>query len=89
MVVCVNRPLGLFYRINTKDHWRPAVALKKTLTENTFLEHDSFLECGDPLDLDDYVIEEAIRKNGVVGRVSASVCNDVISALDKARDLLP
>ena len=56
MVVCVDATNGYFFRINTKGHWQHSVPLSKK-DHGTFLDHDSHLECGDPLELDDYVID--------------------------------
>lgn len=50
MVACVEPEKGFFYRINTKP-WRPAVELAKA--DHRFLDHDSYLECGDPMEIDD------------------------------------
>jgi hypothetical protein len=87
MVACVEPDQGFFYRINTKGHWRPAVRMPKA--EHQFLDHDSHLECGDPLEIDDYLIEEGLRERGVIGSLSASVCRSVEAVLDQARTLSP
>ncbi|WP_375450608.1 hypothetical protein [uncultured Devosia sp.] len=81
MVVCIHPANGWFYRINSKGHWRPRVAV--ALAEHGFLDHDSFVECGDPLELDDYVVHEALERHGIVGTISASACPGIIAALDE------
>jgi hypothetical protein len=87
MVACVEPDQGFFYRINTKGHWRPAVSLLKS--EHPFLAHDSYLECGDPLEVDDYLIEEGLRARGVIGSLSPNACRSVEAVLDQARTLSP
>lgn len=75
MIVAIRPDLGWFYRINTKP-WKPAVPLIR-MPLHPWLDHDSFLECGDPLELDDFTIEESLRRHGVVGRVDPSLAEPV------------
>jgi len=86
MVVSIHPEEGWFYRINTKNVWRPAVPIKCG-PEHPFLDHDSHIECGDPLMLDDYLVEQAIKKLGVIGTVSKALCEPMIEALNEARYL--
>lgn len=85
MVVCIHPGKGWYYRINTKGHWRPCVALP--LSDHAFLRHDSFLECGDPLELDDFMIEDAIQQSGIIGRLSPSICAGIVLALAECRTI--
>jgi hypothetical protein len=78
MVVCVEPFIGLYYRINTHDNWRPCILID--LHSHAFLKHDSFIQC-EILELDDYVITQALNKGGVIGRISISVCDALIEAL--------
>ena len=87
MVVCVEPEAGYFFRINSEPKWRGPVLLKKI--ENTFLHHDSYLECGGPLDLDEYVVNEALRGKGVIGRVNDNVVGEIIATLEKAYTVSP
>src|SRR5215203_1726956 len=65
MVVCISPELGLFFRINTEPNWQTSIKLFRG-PNHLFLEHDSHLECGEPLDLDEYVVEESIyRERGI------------------------
>jgi hypothetical protein len=84
MVVAVCPELGWFYRINTKP-WTPAVKLSREL--HPWLRHDSFLECGDPLELDDYTILESLRHHGIVGRVDRSLAQPVVEIVRQMRTL--
>lgn len=77
-VVCVEASLGLFYRINTKK-WRPVVFLSKM--DHPFLDHDSYIESGDPLEIDDYIVNESIRKKGIIGQISNEVALKIIAHL--------
>ena len=67
MVVCLDNAEGLFLRINTGDKFRPCVGIAKR--DHPFLDHDSYVECSLNV-LDEYVIEEALAQDGVIGRVN-------------------
>jgi hypothetical protein len=73
MVVCIDPEKGWFFRINTK-RWPIAVPL--LAAENEWLRHDSFLECGEPLEIDSYVISK--------GRVIGAVCSAAIPLIAAA-----
>jgi hypothetical protein len=83
MVVCVEATLGLFFRINSRASWQQSLPLKKGV-DHPFLDHDSFLECGDPLELDDYVIDESLRQKGVIGTLSQALIPDILQAVHAA-----
>lgn len=83
MVVCIEPGLGLFFRINTRPWQIPAALVR--LPDHPFLDHDSFLECGEPLELDDYIVDEALRRRGVIGRIAPATVPEILSALDQAR----
>lgn len=85
LIVCIHPKNGWFYRINTKP-WRPAVLITKE-PHNTFLDHNSYLECGDPLELDDYIIQEAIDRYGVIGTLHVEVCDGIKKYLAVANTL--
>jgi hypothetical protein len=85
MVVCLEPVLGLFFRINTDPKWQTPVKLQKE-PHHRFLEHDSHLECGDPLELDDYIIEQSIeRRGGIIGCVHQSLAPLIYAAIKSAR----
>jgi hypothetical protein len=70
MVVCIEPDLGWFYRINTKARI-PAILLRKS--DCPFLDHDSYLECGAPLEIDETIVDEALRYTGQpIGRLPAT-----------------
>jgi len=79
MVVCVEADAGFFFRINEKK-WQTGVPLKKK-DHPKFLTKDCHLECGEPLELDDYTIEEAIRDKGILGQISPALVQAICSAL--------
>jgi hypothetical protein len=83
MVVCVEAKLGFFFRINTRPNWQQSLLLKKG-TDHPFLDHDSYLECGDPLELDDYVVEQSLDGKGVIGTVSQALIPDILKAVRAA-----
>lgn len=85
MVAAIHPERGWFYRINTKPR-RPCVKLIKT-PDHEFLDHDSHLECGDPLEIDDYLIEEGLRNRGVIGRIAVSHCETIKRFVATARTL--
>jgi hypothetical protein len=42
MAVCVAPRFGLFFRINSQDHWKPAVEIREA--DHPFLKWDSYIE---------------------------------------------
>jgi hypothetical protein len=74
MVVCISEvALGFFFRINSKSGWQKSLPLAR-IPHHTFLHHDSFLECGAPLELDEYIVEESLRLSGTaLGVIHASL----------------
>lgn len=85
MVVCVEPALGFFFRINTRSVWQISVPLAKR--DHPFLDHDSHLECGGQIDLDDYMIEQALAQRGVIGQISAALVPAILAAIDAAQTL--
>jgi hypothetical protein len=85
MVVCVEPGLGFFFRINSKNHWRPCAQILKH-PDHEWLDHDSFVECN-ILDLDEYLIEEAIRESGIVGVVSAVAGKAILAEVQAAKSI--
>ena len=79
MVVSVEPALGLFFRINTKPNWQKSVLIKKVF--NIWLEHDSFLECGQPLILDDYIVDMSVRSRGIIGCLDAHLVKQILLAM--------
>jgi hypothetical protein len=79
MVVCVEPYLGFYFRINSHDNWQPCIPISKE-PDHRFLKWDSFIEVS-ILSLDDYIINQAIRKNGLIGKVSRSLCSPLIDTL--------
>ncbi len=75
MVVCVNPVGGIFYRINSKPFWKPCILLEK-LPHHPWLDHDSYLHI-DPLMLDDYIVSEALKRDGNIGRFSLTVSRQI------------
>ena len=70
MKVCLWYEEGWFLRINSEDYYKPCVHIKKS--ENSFLSHDSHVECS-LLIIDEYEIEETLtRGHGVIGRIETS-----------------
>jgi hypothetical protein len=86
MVVCVEPTCGFFFRINSKPKWQQPVKLVRA-PDHTFLAHDSYLECGAPLDLDDYIVEEAIREKGIVGKISEALVPQIVAAVVAAKSI--
>lgn len=89
MVVCVEALLGYFFRINSRGH-RPGSLLLKKAGAHEFLDHDSHLECGGPLELDDYIIDESLRRHGgTIGCVSPTLIPAILQAMDANGELSP
>ncbi len=83
MVVCVEPYLGFYFRINTHDNWQPCVFMPRE-PHHPFLRHDSHIECT-ILDLDDHLIGEAIKRNGILGRLHRSLCEPLLLTLGQAQ----
>lgn len=81
MVVCIEPSVGFFFRINTNKWWPNSVALPQAT--NKFLDHDSYIECGSPLDLDEYIVEQSLRGRGVIGRVDPALAPVICAMADK------
>lgn len=93
MVVCIEPELGIFFRINSNEHWPKSIPIPLKGHEK-FLDHDSFIECGSPLDLDEYVIDESLAEKGIIGKADPNLANliydmvkdePLISPADKAK----
>lgn len=82
MVVCVEPRLGFYFRVNSHDNWEPCIPIIRE-PDHTFLKWDSFIECT-ILELDDYIINQALKKKGIIGRISRTLCAPLIAALDYA-----
>jgi hypothetical protein len=88
MVVCVEASLGYFFRINTRGHRTGSVALQKAGLHE-FLDHDSHIECGGPLELDEYIVDESLRSRGVIGQISPSLLPQILAAIAANSELAP
>ncbi len=82
MVVCICRANGLYLRINSGGTWPGSIPLPKK-PMHSFLHHDSFIECGNLIELDDYIVEDA----HVIGRVDAALIPAILSAIDDSVNL--
>ena len=78
MVVCIEPASGFFFRINSEGKWQTPVVIRKR--DHPFLARDSAIECGNPFELDDYVIEESIRRHGIIGKISAPLASHIYAA---------
>jgi hypothetical protein len=87
MVACIHVANGLFFRINSKPR-QYAVPLLR-VPSHMFLKWDSFLECGEPLELDEYIVDSAISDNGIVGSIHTDRISDILDAVDRAATISP
>lgn len=87
MVVCMSPEDGWFFRINSRPHFKPCVPLLRE-PDHQWLDHDSHLQCS-ILMLDDYVVDAAIERNGVVGSVSLELREEIIRGIMAGRDTPP
>ncbi|TWH01416.1 hypothetical protein L614_002400000210 [Ochrobactrum sp. J50] len=72
--VCLCPDEGIFFRINSKSVWRPCFPISRE--DNKFLDHDSYVECN-LLELDEYLIREAIVSKGKIGRLGIRYVADI------------
>jgi hypothetical protein len=77
--VCIEPTLGMFFRINSKPRWQTPIKLERT--SHTFLKWDSYLECGIPLELDDFAIEESVRQSGIIGVILPTLAPSIFAAV--------
>ena len=49
-----------------------------------FLDHDSHLECGDPLELDDSIVDQALERRGVIGQLPVRHVPAILDHLNSA-----
>ncbi|RJF89076.1 hypothetical protein D3874_20595 [Oleomonas cavernae] len=71
MAICVEPSLGIYLRINS-DGWRDGSIPILQADYPSFLKHDSFIECGQPFELDDYVIEHGLAAQGICDAIQKS-----------------
>ena len=75
----------MFLRINSKSHWQTPIKLEQS--SHDFLKWDSYLECGEPLELDDFAIEESLRESGVIGSVLPTLSPAINAAVQSAKQI--
>lgn len=78
MVVCIEPVSGFFFRINSEGKCQTPVEIKRR--DHPFLTRDSAIECGNPFELDDYVVEESIRRHGIIGKISVLLSSRIYAA---------
>lgn len=78
-VVCVEPFLGIFFRINSGSDHDGSVEI--LLTDHPFLKWDSYVECGDPLELDEYTINMALNQSGIIGRIHPKYAEKICAAV--------
>jgi len=89
MQVCVCPVNGFFFRINSMPKWQiPVLILQR---DNPFLKHDSYIECGIPLELDDYLIGTSLDKNSgkPFGKVNPVCVPDICAAIQRSALIRP
>jgi len=89
MQVCVCPASGFFFRINSAPKWQIPVLIRQA--DNPFLKHDSYIECGSPLELDDYVIETSLAGNDgkIFGKLNPAAIPDICAAIARSRLIRP
>jgi hypothetical protein len=78
MFVCLDPENGWFARIVTRQPRRDPVQL--TIAAHPFLDHDSFVETGIPVEFYEGEIEEAVDRGRNVGRISIEAARRVMIA---------
>ena len=84
MVSCIEANLGLFYRINSRANWQVSIPLIRNPL-NMFLRHDSYLECGDPLEIDDYIISQSETIGTITHTLKAQIRNIALKSSSLSR----
>ena len=88
MIACVEPDKGWFFRINSKDKWPVPVLLEQSLHRG-FLTHDSYLECGSPLEISDYLIEQSLERDGILGSLDPCIAQRICDALGRSHKISP
>lgn len=63
--------------------WQNSIPLP--LKTHAFLRTDSSLECGEPLELDELIVQEAILASGIIGQIDKNLAPDIYKAILSAR----
>ena len=71
---------GVFVRINTRG-WREG-SIRIAKSDHPWLDHDSYIECGSPLDGDEYLVEQALNRRGVIGSVTATALRELLPVIE-------
>lgn len=80
-MAAIIEPDCLFYfRINSRDHWKPALKLDRDPHHN-FLKYDSYLECNLPQEMTEYDVEQALKKDGVIGKIHPSLAAPIYESV--------
>lgn len=82
MYVCLSNEDGWFLRINSRDSFKPCVSALKA--DHKWLDHDSYVECS-LLMLDEFEVEDALRRDGVVGILSHDLKGAILEHLNSAK----
>ena len=85
-IVCVEPDLGLFLRINS-DGWRDGSVAISFAAHSAFLRHNSYIECGELLEPDSYIIGQALADGGIWGRIDAGVAPEIRDAIMRSGSL--
>jgi hypothetical protein len=86
--------LGLFLRINSRTHALRPYAVPLPLSLHPFLQCDSWLDCGQVLQCDDFRLRELLNRQkdperrGVIGAIHPDVRDSVRGKISQA-DTLP
>jgi hypothetical protein len=80
MFVCVEPDCLFFFRINSIDHWKPAVRIEKE-PHHAFLKYDSYVECNLPQEITEYDLEQSLKSRGVIGRVHRNLAPSIYATV--------
>lgn len=75
MIVCIEPTKGFFFHINEKP-WQTGVRIMMVEHQN-FLTKDSHIECGIPLEVDEYIVQGSLGRKGVVGQIREKHCQQI------------
>lgn len=76
MAVIIEPDCLFYFRINSEDRFKPCIPLQRE-PHHTFLKHDSYLECNLPQELTEFEVEQALHKQGVIGKIHASLATQI------------
>lgn len=83
MFVCLDPEQGWCARIVSRQPRHDPVAIGRS--DHPFLDHDSFIETGMPVEFYEGELEDAVADGRLAGRISADAARRIVAAWERAK----